>query len=405
MPQDLYNLPQGWEWRAIKDVVEKTANLTPASEPNLKWTYVDISSIDRKTHQITEPKLIAGKDVPSRAKKHIQKNDILFATTRPNLKNIAVFEGGVDSPVASTGFCVLRSGKRLNHKFLFYFSITEELQNQIAPYISGASYPAITDNNLKKVQIPIPPLGEQERIVEKLDALFRRIDDASNRLNQILTHTQALFASALDQVYAAENNRFQIGEIAAVKGGKRLPKGKKLQDEETAHPYIRVSDFTENGTIKTDNLKFITDDIYEQIQRYTISSKDLYISIAGTIGKTGVIPEELDGANLTENAAKLVFNEEDRQDVRYVYYFTQSNDFMGQTGLATKIVAQPKLALTRLSKIEIPLPSVEEQHRIVEHLDGLSDRIQTLEKTTCARINHLAALKASLLNSAFRGEL
>ena len=75
----------------------------------------------------------------------------------------------------------------------------------------------------------------------------------------------------------------------------------------TNHPYIRVTDFNDKGTVDINNVQFITDDIYEQIKNYTISSSDLYISIAGTIGKSGIIPKELDGANLTENACKLVY--------------------------------------------------------------------------------------------------
>ena len=89
-----------------------------------------------------------------------------------------------------------------------------------------------------------------------------------------------------------------IDEIAYIKGGKRLPKGEKLTVEKTTHPYIRVTDFNDLGTIDIGNVQFITDSIYEQIKNYTITSKDLYISIAGTIGKTGIIPKELDGANL-----------------------------------------------------------------------------------------------------------
>ena len=95
-----------------------------------------------------------------------------------------------------------------------------------------------------------------------------------------------------------------IKDIADVKGGKRLPKGKNLVDYKTRYPYIRVTDFF-NNSIKADELKYLEEDVYNSIKRYTISSKDVYISIAGSIGKVGTIPLDLDGANLTENAAKI----------------------------------------------------------------------------------------------------
>ena len=95
-----------------------------------------------------------------------------------------------------------------------------------------------------------------------------------------------------------------IETVAEVKGGKRLPKGKKLLDEPTDHPYIRVTDF-ENASVNTQSLKYLDDETYDAIKNYTISDKDLYISIAGTIGLVGTIPKNLSGANLTENAAKI----------------------------------------------------------------------------------------------------
>src|SRR5690606_708246 len=90
----------------------------------------------------------------------------------------------------------------------------------------------------------------------------------------------------------------RLGEVADIKGGKRLPKGHKLSDRPTPYPYIRVVDFKDGSVDKT-NLKYLTPQDYENIKQYTISSRDVYISIAGTIGLVGIVPPELDGANLT----------------------------------------------------------------------------------------------------------
>lgn len=405
MDQALYELPVGWEWSTLEEQTIPTKNIKPTSAPKQQFTYIDISSIDRNINQITDPKIIFGSEAPSRAKKEVFENDVLFATTRPNLKNIAMFSGGVESPVASTGFCVLRAVESIEPNFIFRFLTTEFLQQQITPLISGAQYPAITDKNLKLTPIPVPPLDEQKRIVAKLEALFTCIDTAITQLQQTIELTSALFASALDGEFSGPANRLKVSEIADVKGGKRLPKGNRLQDELSNHPYIRVADFTNAGSINVGGVKYISDEIYQQIKRYTITSKDLYISIAGTIGKTGIIPEELNGANLTENAAKLVFKEPNNIDVTYIYYFTLSHDFSEQVGLATKVVAQPKLALTRLSKIKIPVPQIEMQQQIVANLDTLAEHTRALETVTKEKLNELTTLKASLLDAAFKGQL
>ena len=82
--------------------------------------------------------------------------------------------------------------------------------------------------------------------------------------------------------------KVMLKEIALIKGGKRIPKGKKLSDEVTPYPYLRVTDFGENGTIVSKNMKYVPSNIYPEIKQYTISSGNIYISIAGSIGKVGI---------------------------------------------------------------------------------------------------------------------
>jgi type I restriction enzyme S subunit len=265
--------------------------------------------------------------------------------------------------------------------------------------------PGINRNDYLNLSFPLPPLKEQKRIVEKLDALLNRIDNAIEHLQESVTLKNSLLQSALDGQFAAITDRLTIESLAEVKGGKRLPKGQKLSDEVTEHPYIRVADFTDKGTIDLSGIKYISKEIHEQIKRYVISKDDLYISIAGTIGKTGFVPSELDGANLTENAAKLVIKDKQQLDLSYLYLFTLTSDFSAQAGLATKTVAQPKLALTRLSKIEIPMCSLVEQKSLVSTIEALKSKIHDAEAVLLGKIEFLKNLKASILDSAFKGEL
>lgn len=191
-----------------------------------------------------------------------------------------------------------------------------------------------------------------------------------------------------------------LGEIASIKGGKRLPKGEKLSTEKTNHPYIRVTDFNDRGTVDIDNVQFITDGIYEQIKNYTISSSDLYISIAGTIGKSGIIPKELDGANLTENACKLVYKTKNISN-RYVYYYTQTNLFKEQIFDKTKMAAMPKLALTRLATVKLLVPSLLEQERIVAKLDKSFEAIDKVKANAEQNLTNAKELFESALNKVF----
>ena len=137
----------------------------------------------------------------------------------------------------------------------------------------------------------------------------------------------------------------EIGDIAEVKGGKRLPKGKSLLDTQTAYPYIRVTDF-KMASVDLSSLKYLDDETQRAIKNYTISKDDLYISIAGTIGIVGQIPPELDGANLTENAAKLCSLT--GVDQSYLRYVISSNAVKEQFNESMTSSGQPKLALFRI---------------------------------------------------------
>ena len=113
----------------------------------------------------------------------------------------------------------------------------------------------------------------------------------------------------------------------------------------------------------------------------------------------------LENANLTENAARLVFKSNLKINNRFVYYFTLSDNFKDQVGLATKIVAQPKLALTRLAEVELPIPSIEIQNKEVKIFDELSRKFQEINTEQLSKLAYLKALKSSILDRAFKGEL
>ena len=157
----------------------------------------------------------------------------------------------------------------------------------------------------------------------------------------------------------------RLGNIASVKGGKRIPVGEKLTTENTGHMYIRVADMKEN-TVKTDDIHYISESIYQKIKSYTISTEDLYITVAGTIGSVGEIPKVFDNANLTENADKIVFRGICK---KFLMYCLLSDFVQSQIKKCTTKVGQPKLAIVRIEDLVIPLPPIKEQYRIVHKIE------------------------------------
>ena len=155
-------------------------------------------------------------------------------------------------------------------------------------------------------------------------------------------------------------------------------------------------------TVLLSSLKYIDEDVFAEIKNYTISSNDLYLTIAGTIGDVGLVPAELDGANLTENAAKLT-------DIKcsklYLMYVLMSS--IAQDHFCSRFhqVAQPKLSLETASSTLIPLPPYREQLRIAEGLDRWLGVVVSVEDDLSELTNYVRKTKSKILDLAISGKL
>jgi type I restriction enzyme S subunit len=195
----------------------------------------------------------------------------------------------------------------------------------------------------------------------------------------------------------------RLGEICEIKGGKRVRNGYKLLRTPTDHIYIRVTDM-KNGSISKNDIHYIDEKMFEAIKQYTISENDLYITIAGTIGEVGEVPEMFNGANLTENAAKFVFDNElvNRIWLRNILSSKHSQvQFLDKT---KKVTAQPKLALTRIATTLIPLPPLAEQNNIVTETEKQKAKTKQLKEHIIANQQATEQLLKALLHQAFEVE-
>lgn len=190
-----------------------------------------------------------------------------------------------------------------------------------------------------------------------------------------------------------------IQAIAKVTSGKRLPMGHFVGDRVTAHPYIRVTDMR-IGTVALDDIKYVPDEAYPPITNYRIFKEDLFISVAGTLGVVGKIPDALDGANLTENADRI---SEIRCDRDYLMYILLSPVIQDVIESAQTVGAQPKLALARIRKFSIPLPpTATEQRAIATALSDVDALIAGLERLIAKKRNIKQAAMQQLLTGQTR---
>ena len=296
-------------------------------------------------------------------------------------------------------------------KFLYQFLRSQ----QIDRLQQSAAIPGLNRDVLYSVEVPIPypddparSLAEQRRIVARLETLLGETRALREEVQSMRRDLAQVMESALAEAFNLDEKtpKWSIATIANVKGGKRLPKGETFAEGITPNPYIRVTDF-QDFSVQIENLRYLKPETHQKIRRYTISKDDVYISIAGTIGLVGIIPERLDGANLTENAAKIVFRSEYRGKIipKYLVYFLVSPDGKKQIEERSKAAGQPKLALERIETIEIPEVDVSEQRRIVASLERIAEETRALDASLAQDLRDLEALEQSILAAAFRGEM
>ncbi len=195
-------IPGNWNLVRIKDIVSETSQVDPSRTPEQKIKYIDVSSVSNTRYVIETWINVLGKQAPSRARKVLKEGDVIVATVRPTLRRLAFITSDFDNGICSTAFCVLRPRNDvLDPKFLFYSIQRDEFFTGLEKLQQGASYPAVTDSDIKDQRIPLAPLEEQKEIAH----VFQTIDQ------KIELHTAK--KSAIHDLFKTMLNKLMTGEI------------------------------------------------------------------------------------------------------------------------------------------------------------------------------------------------
>ena len=400
-------MKKGWEISSIGDVCERTFNINWNNE-NGPRKYIDLSTVSRETFTVIECQVVNSQNAPSRAKKIISDNDVLFATTRPTLRRVTIIEDKYNNALCSTGFTVLRPQKaRVLAKWLFNILITDGFMEYIEKRQKGASYPAVTDNDVKKFIIPLPPLPEQKRIVKILDKAFKAIDKAKKNAEKNLQNAKELFESYLNGIFAngqlkIDNGEWEekrLGDVCIVeRGSSPRPIKDFITDDEDGVNWIKIGD-----------TKNIEKHIYTTKQKITkkgaeksrfVEEGDFILSNSMSFGKPYIIKTT---GYIHDGWFKLKLH--DFVDTEYFYQLLSSSYVNEQFhSLASGSVVK-NISGDLVKKVVLPIPPLLEQKRIVKKLDVLQAETKCLEKIYQQKIANAEELKKSILQKAFEGEL
>ena len=374
--------------------------------------------------EIKEFQPISTEDHPGRLKYKVSNDNILISSLRLAKSPALFFENeDLSEYVFSNGFYIFKVNDDWNNKFVLYILRTKKLKSILDNHIyRGIGISAYKKEDLLKIKIPLIAKPKQDQIVIQIEPIEKKIKELKAQISQPqevinkvfarefgfdlenadekkknMVHYSSLIDVANEELKfdislkyrfifnkyvknPSKNEWIELGKVVEVKGGKRLPKGQNITEEDTGFKYVRVDDLSWSGIFDLENIKYISEENHKKIKNYISKENDILLTIVGaTVGKCGLVPLELDGENITENFARLIILDKEKYLPEYINYCLQSKTSVYQIDEYKGRSSQGKLALFRIKKIKIPNIKPELQQKIVDEIKAELDKQEEIK--------------------------
>ena len=388
-------VPQGWEVKKLGEVVEiNKLTLKDNTDPNYKFTYIDLSSVNKGNIILSNEELFF-KNAPSRARRIIEEDNIIIATVRPNLQGFAYIDFPCKDYIVSTGFAVLSYKNNIYMKFLYNMFYSNVLMGQINAIITGSNYPAINSNDIKNFSIPVPPLEEQKKIAEILSLWDKAIEQTKDLIVYKEKQKKGLMQALLTgkkrlNGFTDEWKTYTINELGEVKTGK-TPSTTKAEYYNGDIMFITPTDIKNKFTSNTD--RYLTNAGLKK--SIFIPKNSILITCIASIGKNTINSESC-ACNQQINV--IIPNYSNYYE--YLYYHISYNTpyiekFAGNS--ATAIINK-----STFEEIDITIPPLDEQKAIADILSSADEEIELLNKQLELYTEQKKGLMQNLLTGKVR---
>ncbi|HEC92601.1 MAG TPA: hypothetical protein ENI51_06395 [Candidatus Atribacteria bacterium] len=413
-----YELPKGWRWMRLgdKDLFEIILGRTPAkSDYSNKNTglkvlkFRDVLETGEIFWNSNENGFIK-KDRTNELREAMIK-DILITSAAHSPesigKKLAIVEDipTIFKKVFFVGelICVRVISQEVEPKIVYYFLSSPKGYDFIRNVVGDGVH--LTKGRLSHIQIPLPPLPEQKRIVARIEALFSKIDEIKRLRKEANDLAKPLLQSALHEAFSKADEKgwrwVRLGEVLSRKPQYGLTA--KASKEALSIRYLRISDITDQGNLKNNDPRFL--DLNEQeFNKYRLYEGDILIARSGSVGRVYL---HHDYEQKVVFASYLIRFRLDTNQIipKFFFYYGLSPLYKKYIEDTLRIVAQPNINAKEYSNLQIPLPPLPEQKRFIAYLDQISEKQKTLLKIYADIDNQITELKQSILTKAFRGQL
>lgn len=385
------------EWKEYKlgELIRTNIRTMGKNYPYSRILYLDTGSI--VCNAIDSFQEFDIEKAPSRAKRLVVADDIIYSSVRPNQLHYGFIKDPQDNLVVSTGFVIISCNKDLLYpKFLYYYII----QPHITEYLhsvaeaSTSAYPSLKPSDIEALEINLPPLNEQKRIASILSSLDDKID-LLHRENATL---EAMAETLFKEYVLDKDNDAILEQIIFVQNGYAF-KSKDFK-EKGEHQIIKIKNIS-NGTIDIDTTDCVDSDVIVDVStKFKINSGDILVAMTGAeIGKLGVIPKNDKSLWLNQRVGLLV---EKYKGAKYLAYLQLKSEY-GQDYIENTATgsAQPNISGVDIEKCGFPNLSEDERIQISQQIGEFYDKIIF----NLGQINNIQDLKDNLLNKLMSNEI
>ncbi len=389
---------KGWEMKRMGDVCDIINGGTPDTTVRKFWdgdnlwiTPKDMGRLESIYVDDTLRKITDEGLKNSSAK--ILPIDSIILSSRAPIGHLAINK----KPISTNQGCKgLVPKKGISTLYVYYFlSSSIDLLNSLG---TGTTFKELSGSKLETVEIPLPPLPEQKRIVAILDETFAAIDKAKANVQRNMQNARDLFESYLEKVFAYPRSEWEsnlLGEICEFTQGLQMDVNLQTeQQKENQVRFLRIVDFTQGNEMP----RYIDN----PGEKYIINEND--ISLVRYGASTGFVCRGLSGV-LANNLFRVIPKSSKHISNDFLFVFLKSNLFQNIIRESMNGAAMPAISFGMIKDIPIPVMSINEQNIIVKNTDAISIETKKLESIYQQKLNDLEELKKSILQKAFAGEL
>lgn len=392
-----YEVPENWVWVRLGEVNKYTSkSVNPISEPDKTFELYSVPSMADNY-----PEIIVGSDIGS-SKQSVCKGDVLLCKINPRINRVWKVSQFTDNELIASSEWIIIRNNHIDANYLMYCFQSKYFREFMLSNVSGVggSLMRAQPKYVQTYPIPLPPLSEQQRIVERIEELFAKLDEAKERLQEAADSFAVRKAAILHKAFTGELTKQwrrengvsdesweekKLSEITENQDSKRIPLSKSQRDNMN-----RIYDY------------YGASGIIDKVDDYIFEGKKLLIGEDGAnlVTRSKDIAFIADGKYWVNNHAHIL-DAKDTVLLMYLCHYINNMDLIPYvTGSA-----QPKLTQAKMNNIKIFLPTLPEQHEIVRLIDDLLARERKAQQAAEQALASIDLMKKSILARAFRGEL